>query len=101
MISLVSQVTRAAYCSAEPSWATHSPRLASPPLSPERACTKVPSGSRRVSESVGAGYGEGRRPAVGVDLGDYARRVGRRPRGVPSACTTVWVTSARSTYAAR
>ena len=75
------------------------PRLASPPLSPDRACTNVPSGSCRVRTSWGAGYGEGRRPSSGTSStssggsGTGSRR--------PSACTTVWVTAVRSTYAGR
>ena len=98
VISLVSQVTRASYFS-EPSWTTHSPRLASPPLSPERACTKVPSGIRRVSASAGAGYGEGRRPAsVGTSPNSVGSATTSRR---PSACTTVWVTAVRSTYSGR
>ncbi len=63
-MNLVSQVTRSAYLG-WPSFLTQSPMLASPPLSPERPCTNVPSGSLRVSVSVGAGYGDGRCPSAG------------------------------------
>ncbi len=49
--NFVSQATRSAPWWV---WSTHSPTFASPPLSPERAWTNVPRGSRRVTWSCGA-----------------------------------------------
>ena len=61
-----------------PSCATQRPTLASPPLSPERAWTKVPSGRRRVSD-VGAARGTATGGRRAPRSAGRERRSGRRP----------------------
>ena len=82
---------------------THRPTLASPPLSPERACTKVPSGTRRVIASS-------RTPGIGVvcagsSLGLHPGLLATGGSGTtsvaPSGRCTVCSTVSRSTYAGR
>ena len=95
----------------DPSCRTHRPRLASPPLSPDRACTNVPSGRPPLveegapapvtrpapDESAGTspGFVTGLRPSS--TSGDGSSTTSVRP----SAWCTVWVTAERSTYSAR